>query len=361
MTSVTAESGTALPVRAARLVRGLTLLLAVVAAAELTVARGLLFVRHERLRAGLPRAMDAWSELGSYVTTFTGLLAVVTVLALGWRLAVSRFPSAGRGLALGFAVTIAALGITALFVPPEVRGIITVHLAVVLGGVTLGGVAVLSRADWDVKLAAGAPLLLPPLATAALALQGSARGPLSLTLVVTGTAVAVALVCAAVRRVRDLPRTLLLAGLAHALVVGCLTATAAVLQPRRVVEFLLFSHGLLLDFRGALAVPPLVVLAVAFAAAACVLTPGDGARGRGDGRLLGFGLLLSLLAGPTPLNVTQSLVLAAGSLALVCGVLDDERSVPLDSGESEPPPAEDAPSATTSGEPAAPTTRETGP
>jgi hypothetical protein len=325
---------------AARLSRLFAAALAVAAALELLVARGMLFLRHERLRAGLPYAGDWWWRLGSYVTTFTGLLAVATVVTLGLRLATSRLPSAGRGLGLGFATTIAALGLAALFVPPDVRGILTIHLAVVLGGTTVGVVLLLTPGPWTLKATAGAPLLLPPLGTAALAMQGSAQPVLRAALIGLSVAVALAVAVAAAFRVSVIPRAARLVGIAHALAVACLVAAAVLLQPQRTVEFILFSHGMLLDFRGALAVLAVVVLAVSFASAALVLEPRTARPADGDGRLLGLGLLLSFLAGPSPLNGTQSLVLAAGSLALIAGALDQTPPVPpRDSFEPDEPSA----------------------
>jgi hypothetical protein len=340
---------TPMPVRAARLARWLTLGLALVGAIELIVSRGGTYVRHERLREGLPRVVEWWYGAGTYVTTFTGLLAAATILALGLRLAVSRFPAAGRGLALGFAVTIAALGLTAVFVPPEVRGILTVHLAVVMGAMTLGLVLLVSPIDGSAKVLAVTPALLPPLATAALAVSGSGQAVLRIGLVAAGVLVAAVLVVTAVRRARTMPRVVLLTALAHALLVGCLAATAIILEPRRAVEFVLFSHGVLLDFRGALAILAVVVPAVAFASAVLVLSPPRDGIGADGGRMMGFGLVLAFLAGPSPLNVTQSLLLAAGSLALTAGALEEwtlepvfppTASIePLETPPSELPPA----------------------
>ncbi|NMC72167.1 MAG: hypothetical protein GYA57_19210 [Myxococcales bacterium] len=311
------------PSRLERVSRLLVLLLLFAAAVELLVARGALFVRHERLRAGLPATADFWWTASSYVTTFTGLLAAAAVAALGLRLATSRLSPAGRGLALGFATTIASLGVAALFVPPEVRGIMTIHLAVVLGGLTLGALVFVSAADAETKLAAVLPLVLPPLGTAAFALWRTPglRAIAATVLWVAGAVVAAGLAWLAWRRARRGPRLRMLVALTYALGVAVLAAGAAALEPRRVVEFVLFSHGVLLDFRGSLVVFSLALLAVSFAAAVFVATPTDETTGRPSGELLGFGLLLCLLAGPTPLNVTQSLVLAAGTMALVDAVL----------------------------------------
>ncbi|MBN1771996.1 MAG: hypothetical protein JXB32_12075 [Deltaproteobacteria bacterium] len=311
------------PSRLERVSRLLVVLLTFAAAVELLAARGVLFLRHERLRAGLPATADAWWTASSYVTTFTGLLAAAVVGALGLRLAVSRLSPAGRGLALGFATTIASLGVAALFVPPEVRGIMTIHLAVVLGGLTLGALTLVSAADAETKLAAVLPLLLPPLGTAAFALWKAPglRTIAATVLWVAGVLVAGGLAWLAWQRARRGPRLRRLVALTYALGVAVLAAAAAALEPQRVVEFVLFSHGVLLDFRGSLVVFALALLAVSFAAAVFVATPPDRESGRPSGELLGFGLLLCLLAGPTPLNVTQSLVLAAGTLALVDAVL----------------------------------------
>jgi hypothetical protein len=335
------------PSRLERVSRLLVVVLTFAAAVELLAARGALFVRHERLRAGLPAAADFWWTASSYVTTFTGLLAAVAVGVLGLRLAASRLSPAGRGLALGFATTIASLGVAALFVPPEVRGIMTIHLAVVLGGLTLGALTFASAADAETKLAAALPLLLPPLGTAAFALW-KAPGLRSITataLWIVGALVAAGLAWLAWRRAQRGPRLRLLVALTYALGVAVLAAAAAALEPQRVVEFVLFSHGVLLDFRGSLVVFALVLLAVSFAAAVFVATPADEQAVRPAGELLGFGLLLCLLAGPTPLNVTQSLVLAAGTMALVDAVLAAgsgwvrASEVPPSSVSSELPPS----------------------
>ena len=311
------------PSRLERVSRLLVVLLTFAAAVELLAARGALFVRHERLRAGLPATADAWWTSSSYVTTFTGLLAAAAVAALGLRLATSRLSPAGRGLTLGFATTIASLGVAALFVPPEVRGIMTIHLAVVLGGLTFGALVFAAAADGETKLAAVLPLLLPPLGTAAFALWKAPglRSIAATALWVTGAAVAAGLAWLAWRRAQRGPRLRMLVALTYALGVAVLAAAAAALEPRRVVEFVLFSHGVLLDFRGSLVVFALVLLAVSFAAAVFVSSPPDEQAGRPSGELLGFGLLLCLLAGPTPLNVIQSLVLAAGTMALVDATL----------------------------------------
>ncbi len=334
---------TPLAARATRPARWLTLGLALAAAVELIVSRGGTYLRHERLRGGMPRVAEWWHGVGTYVTSFTGLLAAAAIVALGMRLAVSRFPSAGRGLALGFAVTIAALGVTAAFVPPEVRGILTVHLAVVMGGMTLGLVLLVSPIDGSAKVLAVTPQLLPPLATAALAVPGTGQTVLRIGLVAAGVLVAGVLVVAAARRVRNQPRVVLLTALAHALLVGCLAATAIILEPRRAVEFVLFSHGVLLDFRGALALLAVVVPAVAFASAVLVLSPPrEGTAGDG-GRMMGFGLVLAFLAGPSPLNVTQSLLLAAGSLALTAGALEEWTAEPVFPPTASIEPAEEPP------------------
>jgi hypothetical protein len=324
----------------ARLSRVFAALLVVAAAAELVVSRGLLFVRHERVRIGLPYATEWWWRLGGYVTTFTGLLAVAAIATLGLRLATSRFPSAGRGLGLGFAATIAALGLTALFLAPDVRGILTIHLAVVLGGTTLGVVTLLCPGRWEVKAVATSPLLLPPLGTAALALQGPPQPVLRAVLLAACALVAAVLAVAATRRASRTSRAVRLVAGAHALVVSCLAAAAALLQPHRAVEFILFSHGLLLDFRGGLAFVAVVFLVVAYAAATLVLEPPETRPGDGDGRLLGLGVLLSLLAGPCPLNATQSLLLAAGGLALVAGALETAPASAVDEDllPEDPPP-----------------------
>jgi hypothetical protein len=332
------------PSRLERVSRLLVVVLTFAAAVELLAARGVLFVRHERLRAGLPGAADAWWTASSYVTTFTGLLAAATVATLGLRLATSRLSPAGRGLALGFATTISSLGVAALFVPPEVRGIMTIHLAVVLGGLTLAALTFVSAADADTKLVAALPLLLPPLGTAAFALWKAPglRTVAATALWVTGALVAGGLAWLAWRRAQRGPRLRLLVALTYALGVAVLAAAAAALEPRRVVEFVLFSHGVLLDFRGSLVVFALVLLAVSFAAAVFVSSPRDEAAGRPSGELLGFGLLLCLLAGPTPLNVTQSLVLAAGTMALVepalaAGSAWARDSEPFPSASTSPP------------------------
>jgi len=313
--------------RVAGLSRMFVPLLAAATALELVLARGTSFVQHERVRARLPLSGDAWWELGAYVTTFAGLLAVVTIAALGLRLVVTRLSPAGRGLGLGFSTTIAALGLTAVFLPPDVKGILTIHLAVVLGGMALGIVTLASPGRWEVKVVSVLPLLLPPLATAALAMPGREQAVLRVGLVIASGLVAAGVVAAAVRRVRRAARASQLIVVAYSLVVACLAAGAALLHPRRVVEFVLFSHGLLLGFRGALAFVTLAVLGIAFAAAAFVLPQRDAQPTDGDGRLLGLGLLLSFLAGPTPLSATQSLLLAAGSLALVVGARDPAPAV----------------------------------
>jgi len=346
---------TTMPVRAARLARWLTLGLALAGAVELIFSRGGTYLRHERLREGMPRVVEWWHSAGTYVTTFTGLLAAAAILALGLRLAVSRFPAAGRGLALGFAVTIAALGLTAVFVPPDVRGILTVHLAVVMGGMTLGLVLLVSPIDAGAKVLAVTPQLLPPLATAALAVRGSGQSVLRVGLVVAGVLVAGVLVVTAARLARKLPRVVLLTALAHALLVGCLAATAIILEPRRTVEFVLFSHGVLLDFRGALAILAIVVPAVAFTSAVLVLSPPRDGSAADGGRMMGYGLVLAFLAGPSPLNVAQSLLLAAGGLALTAGALEEWTAEPvfwptasIEPGEtppSETPPASKEPPA----------------
>jgi len=311
------------PSRLERVSRLLVVVLLFAAAVELLVARGALFVRHERLRAGLPATADFWWTASSYVTTFTGLLAAAAVVALGLRLATSRLSPAGRGLALGFAATIAALAVAALFVSPQVRGILTIHLAVALGGLMLGTLVFLSAADAETRLAAVLPLILPPLGTAAFTVWRSPglRAIAATVLWVAGAAVAAGLAWLAWRRARRGPRLRMLAALAYALGVAVLAAGAAALEPRRVVEFVLFSHGVLLDFRRSLVVFSLALLAVSFAAAVFVATPTDEAAGRPSGERLGFGLLLCLLAGPAPLNVTQSLVLAAGTMARVESVV----------------------------------------
>lgn len=327
-----------IPSRLERTSRLLVVLVVFAAAVELLAARGTLFARHERLRAGLPATADAWWTASSYVTTFTGLLAAAAVATLGLRLAASRLSPAGRGLALGFATTIASLGVAALFVPPEVRGIMTIHLAVVLGGLTLGALTFVSAADAETRLAAVLPLALPPLGTASFTLWQvpGLRAIAATVLWVAGAAVAGGLAWLAWRRARRGPRMRMLVALTYALGVAVLAAGAAALEPRRVVEFVLFSHGVLLDFRGSLVVFTLALLAVSFAAAVFVATPPDEATGRPSGEMLGFGLLLCLLAGPAPLNVTQSLVLAAGTMALVDAVL---ACGPAWVRASEPPPS----------------------
>ena len=60
------------------------------------------------------------------------------------------------------------------------------------------------------------------------------------------------------------------------------------------------------------------------------------AVGRGIAGDDGLGLLLSFLAGPTPLGATQSLLLAAGSLALVVGARDPNPMVLPWEEEEEP-------------------------
>jgi hypothetical protein len=295
--------------------RLLALLLVLAAAAETLVSRGAGYLREERVRAGLRALEDGRRAVAPYMTMFAALLAVATIAALGLRLALLRLPPAARGLVLGVATTMVALGLTSIFVPPGVQGIITVHLAVSVGGLVLAIVVLAAPLPGELKLIAALPQVLPPLGAAAVVVRGGVEAEIARAALwgVTG-AVAAGVAALALYSLRRAPRLVQLGVLAVAMIAGCAAAGVALARPTRVAEFVLFSHGMAADFRGALAMTAALGLAVALAAGALI------ASGK-ERPLLGHGVLLVALGGPCPICAPQSLFLGAGLLALATGAL----------------------------------------
>lgn len=313
-----------------RLAGGFVVLAAAAAVLELVAGRTLGYVQHVRQRLGLPVDHLPAFRWRPYVVVFAVLCCLAALGVLVARIAGSRFSPAGRALAVGVGAAVGFMGAAAVFVPPGVRGILTLHLAVALGGIALAAVLAVSPVPAPLRLAALLPALLPSHGVAAVLIRSPASSAalvratfwVLLGLVTIGMAVASWM---HYRRWRPLR---LAWALASASAVGCASAAAAALEPHRAAEFLLFSHGLLADFRGALAVGSLLVLAAALAAAPFLWAPS--APGEGERRarpLMGMGIALCVLAGPAPLSVPQSLILAVGQFALLAGALEPETLV----------------------------------
>lgn len=339
-------NGYARPFDVLRLARLMAAIAVAATLVELLLGRGVLFLGYERARAGLPVADVVLLRASPHVTILAGLLAAGAAGALGALLAVSPIPPIARALGIALSVAAVTLGLATLIFPPGVRGILTVHSTVALGGLLLGASLMPARAPLDLKLLVLAALLLPVAGTmsSTFGYGGWIGAGLRTSVHVMAAIAAVTAAAAVFRRCRSDPPAVRLGGLLGALVVGCGFAAAALAQPRRVAEFALLSHGVALDYPVAMALGAAVLVAVAFAALSLVLAsarPGTPCAGRD---LLACGLVLAVSAGPLPISTAQTMMLAASTLALAAGLPDRAGAggagggPDADAVESPPPP-----------------------